>query len=195
MNEEHFMVVSLDDSKSKVIADILGNKTCKKIVLHLSEISEASEKDLADYLNLPINTVEYNLKKLLESGFVQKKKNFFWSKRGKKIPMYELTNKSIVISPKKSLSEKMKSVLPAFILTITGTFLIWMFEKISFSHQTTLTRSLGDTAGLFAAKSSPEISQVTTNLVVSSPHFLWLYFLTGAVLALLVVWVINWRKL
>ena len=117
MDENHFMLISLEDSKSKAISEVLGSKTCKKIIAYLSERKEASQKDLSDALNIPMNTLDYNIKKLVESGFIQKKKEFFWSKKGKKIIMYELSNKSIVISPKKSTSQKFKSIIPAFILT------------------------------------------------------------------------------
>ena len=127
MSEDRFMLVSLEDSKSKAIAEVIGSKTCKKIINYLAEKKEASQKDLSDALDIPMNTLDYNVKKLLESGFVQKRKNFFWSKKGKKIIMYELSNKSIVFSPKKVNSEKIKSILPAFILTLAGTFAIWVF--------------------------------------------------------------------
>ena len=122
MEENHFMLVSLEDSKSKSISEVLGSKTCKKVIGYLSERKEASQQDLSNALSIPMNTLDYNIKKLLDSGFIQKRKNFFWSKKGKKIVMYELSNKSIVISPKKSSSQKFNSILPAFILTAAGTF-------------------------------------------------------------------------
>ena len=79
MDENHFMLISLEDSKSKAVSEVLGSKTCKKIITHLSEKKEASQKDLSDSLNIPMNTLDYNIKKLLESGFIQKRKNFFWN--------------------------------------------------------------------------------------------------------------------
>ena len=133
--ENSFMLVSLEDSKSKAISEVLGSKTCKKIISYLSENKEASQKDLSDALNIPLNTLDYNIKKLLDSGFIQKRKNFFWSKRGKKISMYELSNKSIVISPSRSIPQKLKSILPAFIATIASTFAVWTYGKISSSKE------------------------------------------------------------
>ena len=85
MSEDRFMLVSLEDSKSKAISEVLGSKTCKKIIGYLSEKKEASQKDLSTALSIPMNTLDYNIKKLLDSGFLQKRKNFFWSKKGKKI--------------------------------------------------------------------------------------------------------------
>ncbi len=205
MDNEHYIMVSIDDSKSKVIADVLGNKTCKKIMLFLSENNEASEKDLADQLHVPINTVEYNLNKLVESGFVQKKKNFFWSKKGKKIAMYELSNKSIILSPKRSTSEKLKSILPAFILTLTGGFAVWVYEKVSMNYQKVINPSLDYVQNSqqalvktamdmeYAAQGAMTPSQAAE--LIMPNQFLWLYFLGGAFIALLIVSIINWRKL
>ena len=74
MTNEKFIMVSMDDPISKKLAEVLGNDSCKKIINYLAEKNEASAKDISDALNMPLNTVDYNLKKLLESGFVEKKK-------------------------------------------------------------------------------------------------------------------------
>ena len=87
--DDKFIMMNLNDEKSKKVAEVIGNKTCKKILDHLSETKEASEKDIADTLGIPLNTTEYNLKKLMGVGLVEKTKNFFWSKKGRKIPMYK----------------------------------------------------------------------------------------------------------
>ena len=68
--DDKFIMMNLDDERSKKVAEVLGNKTCKKILDHLSETKEASEKDIADALGIPINTTEYNLKKLIGVGLV-----------------------------------------------------------------------------------------------------------------------------
>jgi uncharacterized secreted protein with C-terminal beta-propeller domain/ribosomal protein S25 len=112
MNDK-FISINLNDKRSKKIAEVLGNKTCKKIIDYLAETKQVSEKDIADFLNIPINTAEYNLKKLLETGLVEKTKNFFWSKKGKKILMYKLAKKHIIISPKsKPNLTALKTIIP-----------------------------------------------------------------------------------
>jgi len=204
MNEEHFMLVSIDDDvKSKVIADVLGNKTCKKLISYFTQVNEASENDLAQALKMPINTVEYNLKKLIEAGFVQKKQNFFWSKKGKKIVMYELTNKSIILSPKKSTLTKLKSVIPAILFSAVGSFSIWVFEKINSSKLSNkvITEIARDNTQLFLAKAgegaqvvSPSLNTSSVSNLISNPH-LWIYFLFGSVVAIIIISVLNWRKL
>ena len=75
MVSDKFLLVSMDDEMAKSLADVLGNKTCKKIMEYMAEKNEVSEKDLANAFKIPINTVEYNLKKLLKSGFVFSRQN------------------------------------------------------------------------------------------------------------------------
>lgn len=208
MDENHFMLISLEDSKSKAISEVLGSKTCKKIIGYLSERKEASQKDLSNALTIPMNTLDYNIKKLLDSGFIQKRKNFFWSKKGKKIVMYELSNKSIVISPKKSSSQKFKSILPAFILTAVGTFAVWTYEKISYAEQYARENIVTPTIdssqnilmkGAEAASSAGIQTGVTSDYsyLATTPHstLLWPWFLAGALLMILIISIVNWRKL
>jgi len=112
--DDKFVMMGLDDDRSKHVAEVLGNKTCKKIIDFLAGVDEASEKDISEGVGIAINTVEYNLKKLLKSGLVEKTKNHFWSVKGRKIAMYKLARKHIVISPKirKPSLEVVKSFLP-----------------------------------------------------------------------------------
>jgi inhibitor of cysteine peptidase len=131
--DDKFIMFGLDDERSKDVADVLGNKTCKKIIDYLAENKEASEKDISDALKIPMNTTEYNLNKLIKSGLVEKTKNFFWSIKGKKIDMYKLANKHIVISPKsKPRAEQLRAILPFIaIIAIALVALIFVFPFLN----------------------------------------------------------------
>ena len=118
MADDKFILMGLDDEKAGNIAEILKSQTAKKILGFLGDIKEASEKDISDKLNMPINTVEYNLKKLVNSGLVDKSKNFFWSVKGKKIPMYKLAKKHIIIGTKKPDIDYLRSILPAVLIAV-----------------------------------------------------------------------------
>ncbi len=195
INENNYMLISLDDEKSKAISEVLGSSTCKKIINYLVEKIEASQKDLSTGLKIPMNTIEYNIKKLLSSGFIQKRKNFFWSKKGKKIIMYELSNKSIVISHKKKISDKVKSIIPAFILTLAGTFALGVYEKLK--SLTTLTNRDGQNA-IYAVTemASGTAEKIQPNdLIAPIGTPLWLWFLVGSLLAIFIISIVNWRKL
>jgi len=128
MTNDKFILMGLDDERSTHVAEVLKNKTCKKILDFLAETKEASEKDISDGLDMPINTVEYNLKKLIKSGLVEKTKNFFWSVKGKKIPMYKLARKHIIISPSKKPSlNYIKSILPVIVIALCLVALVALF--------------------------------------------------------------------
>jgi predicted transcriptional regulator len=202
MSEENFILVSLEDSRSKEISEVLGSKTCKRVIAYLSENKEASQKDLSDNLKIPMNTMDYNIKKLLSSGFIQKRKNFFWSKKGKKIIMYELSNKSIVISHKRPTSEKLKSIIPAFILTAAGTFAVWTYEKLSTISSIGERVSMGagannlmdKAAGTVTESAYSTVAPAINNFLQSTP-LVWGWFLAGALFVLTIFSIVNWRKL
>ena len=99
---EKIININIDDENSGKIAEILGNKTCKKILGLVAEKDSISEGDIAKELKIPANTANYNLKKLISAGFIEETAKFFWSVKGKKIKMYSLSNKKIIISTKKS---------------------------------------------------------------------------------------------
>jgi hypothetical protein len=150
-----------------------------------------------------MNTLDYNIKKLLDSGFIQKRKNFFWSKKGKKIVMYELSNKSIVISPKKTSSQKFKSILPALILTAAGTFAVWVYEKVRYAEiyaRENIVTPAVDSSQDILLKGAEAVSLTGTSsdyssLAASVPTLIWPWFLAGALLTILTISIINWKKL
>ncbi|MBR9701969.1 helix-turn-helix domain-containing protein [Candidatus Pacearchaeota archaeon] len=128
---DKFVLMDLDDRRSKKVAEVLGSKTCKKMLDYLSETKEASQKDISDALGIPLNTVEYNLKKLLASGLVEKTKNFFWSKKGRRIVMYKLAKKHIIISPKnkKPSATALRNILPVIVAVILLASLVTLLDQ------------------------------------------------------------------
>ena len=193
MGEESFMLISLDDSRAKKLADVLGNETCKKFIDYLAKHDGSSAKDISDGLDIPMNTVDYNIKKLLAAELIQKKKKFFWSKKGRRIVLYELSNKSIVISPKgSSVADKLKSLLPGFMIVAAGTFASYVYEKVS-----RVPVALKEETGNFVSKSfaesdvlvgeggrqlfsAPQVADATVHasdlLVRDSPPEFWIWF-------------------
>ncbi|MFW6282651.1 MAG: winged helix-turn-helix domain-containing protein [Minisyncoccales bacterium] len=194
--------LNMDDPKAKKIAEILGSKNCKKIIDFLSETSEASQKDISEKTNIPLNTLDYNLKKLLEAGLVEKTRNFFWSVKGKKIPLYKLSNKSILISPvKKEIKSKIKSVLP--VAVVSGLLAILLRQYLLFRQKTSsLMKSVSDTGKLEYERevaesfdtSKPHLEEINPELF-TQPSEIWIWFLAGMLIAILIFTIINWRKI
>lgn len=191
--EKKYLLLSLDDERAKELAKVLGNKTCKKILDSLTE-KELSEKDISDELKLPINTIEYNLKKLIKAELIEKSKTFFWSKKGKKIPTYKISNKSIIISPKKKLSSKLKSILPAVILSGIGAVLV---QKLFTIKKSELQDFVAQETILAGAKVSREIPNTNFQdaLLYTNLPSIGIWFLAGAIFALFVIVILNWKKI
>jgi inhibitor of cysteine peptidase len=125
-----FIMLGLGDENSKEVAEILGNKTCKAIIDYLGDVKEVSEKDLSKALGIPLNTTEYNLKKLVKVGLVVKSKNFFWSTRGKKIVMYKLAKKHIIIGSKKPNINVLRSLIPVLAVVIALSLIVLSMNLI-----------------------------------------------------------------
>lgn len=111
--------------RSKEVAEIISNKTCRKIIGYL-EKKETSETEIAQALNLPISTVHYNIQKLLKNGFI-KVKDFYWSPKGNKVNVYTASNKVFVFTPKKTefFENKLRVILPLIpVMLLLSAFII-----------------------------------------------------------------------
>lgn len=199
MSEDDFILLSLNDEISKDLANVLNNKICKKIISFLTENKSASAKDIADGINIGLNLVDYNVKKLLKSRLVEKDKKFFWSKKGKKIVLYKVSNKSVVISPKNEISSKLKNLIPAALLIGASTFAVYVYEKIR-DTKVLVQEGMDAMAPSLANKiyeegASGEIARVVTEEIVKSPSSpIWPWFLFGAILTLTLFSILNWKR-
>ena len=147
-DDKKFIMMNIDDEISKKVAEAISNPTCKKVLNYIADNKEKSEEDIAKDLAMPINTVEYNLKKLLNSGLIEKSKDFFWSKRGKKINLYKAANRHIVISPKRKPDMNLlKTIIPVVIaLVVVIAAILLLSQNQQTPSQTELNKfnSLGE---------------------------------------------------
>jgi len=143
----NFLLISLDEKKSKKIAEAINNDTGRKILDHLSK-KECTESDLAKELSIPISTVHYNLKQLMEANLVIVDE-FHYSSKGKEVNHYKLANKYIIIAPKQTdnrFMEALQKILPLTIITaITGGILTALrFINTGNSTANTFAKSAAD---------------------------------------------------
>lgn len=128
--KKNFLLLSLDDEKTKAIANTVSNSTCKKILEFLAE-NDGTETEISKTLGIPISTVHYNLKQLLEARLVEWD-NYHLSEKGKEVKHYTLANKYIIIAPKgadkASFLEAVKNIIPVFGLGVLGTFFASKFS-------------------------------------------------------------------
>jgi DNA-binding transcriptional ArsR family regulator len=173
--------IDLNDPRTGKIATAMSNKTCKKILGLLVE-EELSEADLAKKLKIPINTIEYNLKKLIDGGLIEKTKNYFWSVKGKKIPVYRVSNKRIIISPKKIS----RGIIPSML--ISGA--VALILRVSQFKEKTVGRiyNIEESAGSLDTRTG------TSHFVnaLSQESSFWVWFFMGALFSLIVYLIWNW---
>ena len=197
MASKKYIMLELDDEKLKVLTDVLSNKTAKKILEYLAD-KEASETEIVRDLDLAANTVNYNVRKLIEAGLVESGKKWFWSVKGKKVLKYKVANKKIIISPKNSSTNN--KILGAFVITGIAAFLIKVFSVNFISLPNTIPSYAAD-SGMEAAKvvSDTAVSGVSAGSGVAqavqiSNNF-WIWFLFGGIAALIIFMILNWKKM
>jgi len=184
---EKYLMLNIDDEKTGKISEILKSKTCKNILSILAE-QNLSESDIASKLKIPINTIEYNLKKLIDAGLVEKTKEFFWSAKGKKIPVYKAVRKSIVISPRSSTI--LKTVGLTGVVSLTAALILRGYQSLT---QVYPINNVYDKVVSETASSAGQNASTLAGNLVSSP--IWLWFLLGGIFTLMIFIILNWRKL
>jgi DNA-binding transcriptional ArsR family regulator len=130
MADESFLLVSLDEDKSKSLAQVLSNDTSRKILDFLSKTEHATETEISKEMKVPLSTVHYNLDLLVKSNLVTNE-NFTYSEKGKQIVHYTLSNKYVIIAPRKTeaLKEKLRQFLPVVLITAVVSLGIKFFSK------------------------------------------------------------------
>ncbi len=181
---DKYIMIDVNDPRSAVIADVISNKTCKKILGLLAE-KERSEGDLSKSLDVPLNTIGYNVKKLVDVGLIEKVNKFFWSSKGKRISTYKLSNKKIVISPK----DIIKGIVPAVV--ISGV-IAWVIKLLipgeNYSNQ------IGASETLKAASDSGAMAFAKASSQGLFLQYIWLWFLLGALTSLFIYLIWNLIK-
>lgn len=192
MGKKNFLLLSLGDDKAKKIANVVSNSSCKKILDLLAE-KDYTETELSKKLNVPISTVHYNLKQLIESKLIEGDK-YHYSEKGKEVKHYSLANKYIIIAPKdedkSSIIDALKSIIPIFVLGIVGTFLVNSYNKVSSVSSFSMERSVPMMADSFDEMASTKMVNLAAEPVVNNVSYFSepaIYFALGFALALIFV--------
>jgi DNA-binding transcriptional ArsR family regulator len=180
--------VDLDDERIGKIADAISNKTCKKL-LELLVDEEMSASQIADKLKLPLNTITYNLDILVESGLVDKSSEFLWSEKGKRIVKYKVADKKIVISPKSKFKGILASVLVSGLIALGIKY--WSESNVYGNDIAYSGMQKGAETAFAYSKSSDMVASSVSSVSVGEPA---LWFLFGALVALIILFLFNWRK-
>jgi len=170
-DSEKYLLLNLEDEQSKKTAEAIANKSARKILDYLSSKEEAGAEEISRNLNLPISTIDYNLKNLKKAGLIEAK-HFLWSNRGKKIVQYRVAKKFIVIAPKGlSWKDEIKKILPFIGISAVLAGAIEYLTKPQ-PILMAVQKSVSDESGqLFA--SAPSMAQES---LIQNPHYgLWFF--------------------
>ena len=185
---EKYILVSLEDERSKNIAESISNKTARKVLDYLSTKEEAGTEEISKKLNLPISTIDYNLKNLKKAGLVETK-HFEWSQKGKRIVLYSVAKKLIVIAPKLSnLKKELKNIIPLVGIAAVISIIIQYFSSIT---RQPMLQAAKSEAGLVSEDLALNAAQfVPTAVQQTSPSYgLWFFF--GALFIIVVYLLIK----
>lgn len=206
MTKEKFLLVSLNESKAKKLAQVISNETCRKILDYLAD-DEATESELGKKLNIPISTVHYNLKCLMDGGLVSVEE-FHYSEKGKEVKHYKLANKYIIIAPKSTygIKEKLKSILPVALLVGVTSIVIQIFQKgimfgglgIDASYESAPTvpaapimqKAIADAS----MEAAPVMQEAARQQAIEAAPNIALWFLIGAVSAILIYMIADFIR-
>lgn len=186
MAKSNFLLVDLNEPKTKKLAETITSDTSRKILNHLAE-KEETEANIAKILNLPISTVHYHLQKLQEAHLITAEE-FHYSQKGREVLHYKLANKYIIIAPKvvSGLKEKLKGILPAALVVLGISAVIKLIQGASqvVPRMEAAEGLTADTAPQIAMKLAQEAP------AVQQPDIA-LWFLVGSLAALLLYVIVD----
>ena len=186
MTKSNFLLVDLNETKTKKLAETITSDTSRKILNYLAEKEQDTELNISKTLELPISTVHYHLQKLREAKLIEVEE-FHYSVKGREVNHYRLANKYIIIAPKKisGLKQKLKGILPAAVASLGIGVIIKLVQsntqfsatKIAAEASPEIARSLDQAVAESASQLTVEASAAP---LVSSPDIA-LWFLMGSI--------------
>ncbi|MBI2666016.1 helix-turn-helix domain-containing protein [Candidatus Woesearchaeota archaeon] len=195
MPKSNFLLVDLNEPKTKKLAETITSETSRKILNHLAESSEDTETKISELLHIPLSTVHYHLQKLQEAGLI-KAGEFHYSPKGREVNHYKLANKYIIIAPGKvsGLRDKLKGLLPVALVILGISALIGILNGTTQNaFKATAQEMVADSAML--SMKAQENAIMASQIAVPS-RALW--FLLGGVVALglFLLWMLvrEWRE-
>lgn len=189
MKEESFLLVSLEEDKAKQLAQVLSNDTARKILNYLSKVEHATETEISKKLKIPLSTAHYNLQHLTKTNLVSDAQ-FNYSEKGKKIIHYSLSNKYVIIAPKKTeiLKEKLKQFLPVLLITTVVSAAIKYLRPVTRTFATGMGKAMDYAVEETVQELARAPVEPIVNTMASNQEFA-IWFLFGSMFALLVYFI------
>ncbi|HIH37801.1 winged helix-turn-helix transcriptional regulator [Candidatus Woesearchaeota archaeon] len=198
--QESFVLVNLNEEKTKDLAKVLANETTRKI-LNLLTQGEKTATEIAQQLQIPLSTVTYNIGHLMAVKLVVVEE-FHYSEKGREVPHYKLANKCIIIAPEnppETMMKKIAKLLPSvFGIALGGILLKVLGSRSITAVGAPMAKSLAQPAqdlammeAAPAAARSLSSTQIPPASTLVSPDA-WVWFIIGALITLLLISVARW---
>ncbi len=110
------------------VAAALANEKCQRILEHLNTHKDATESQLSKALSIPLSTVHYNMKVLVDAKLVLDNE-YSYSEKGKEVTHYKLNKNPIVIIQEESQFDALKALVPAAIISAGVGIAYWFATK------------------------------------------------------------------
>jgi len=187
MPKSNFLLVDLNEAKTKKLAETITSDTSRKILNYLADKEHDTEQNVSNFLNLPISTVHYHLQKLTEAKLVEIQE-FHYSVKGREVNHYQLANKYIIIAPGKvsGLKQKLKGLLPAALAAAGISAVIKVIQSNNLSSTAKIAAEAGpEIARALDSTVQPAQSTLEASLpTIALAPDLALWFLIGSIAAL-----------
>jgi len=194
--KNNFLLVSLEESKAKKLAEVISNDTARKILDQLSK-NDCTESELSKDLKIPISTVHYNLKQLQEANLVTVEE-FHYSQKGKEVNHYKLANKYIIIAPKNegnTFLDALRKIIPLTIITISVAFCLKLLSMLTTSTDAQTLRAAKSEISDQAAYGGARLMAASSPMPVApEPSLSAAWYLAGAVIIMGIYLVYLWKK-
>lgn len=187
---EKSVMLDLHDPRAGEIAEALTNPSCKKVLLVLAE-QEMSESELSRRLEMPMNTIGYTVKKLRACGLIEQTPRVLWSVKGKRVLRYRVSNQHIVISPR----SRLRGVVPAILASVALAVGIKVWSNASADTAVASLAYTNTQVPMMAVEKSADVAPAFVRVASGMNGDVWLWFLGGAVVCMLVFLAWNWRKI
>ncbi len=187
MPKSNFLLVDLNEAKTKKLAETITSDTSRKILNYLADKEHDTEQNVSNFLKLPISTVHYHLQKLTEAKLVEIQE-FHYSVKGREVNHYQLANKYIIIAPGKvsGLKQKLKGLLPAALAAAGISAVIKVIQSNNLSSTAKIAAEAGpEIARALDSTVQPAQSTLEASLpTIALAPDLALWFLIGSIAAL-----------
>jgi DNA-binding transcriptional ArsR family regulator len=190
MVNEKIISLDLNDSRMKHISEIFGSESCKKILNLLAE-KEMTESEISKELQMPLNSVDYNVKKLVKAGLIESG-NHWWSVKGKKMPSYRVADKKIIISPKRISSGVL--LVPSLLVGGLISYGIKFFSNRQVhTPSKELVESVSmDLVGTASFEVAPMVAERVSSTGLYSSFAGWQWFLIGIWSGIILFFLLNY---